>query len=75
MKRRHQRWVATGFVFVVGIGAVCSYYYGVSTQRMLMFGWLAPLLAAGYAAGINVWAGGPLDWNNDKAIEERAAGR
>jgi hypothetical protein len=75
MTRRHQRWAATGFVFAVGTGAVAAYHFGGSTQRLLMFGWFAPLLAVAYVAGVNVWAGGPLDWANDPADEEGDAGR
>ena len=74
MRRRHQRWVATGFIFAVGAAAVGAYSFGYATERMLMFGWLAPLLAVAYGAGINVWTGGPFDWNNDRLVEERDTG-
>jgi hypothetical protein len=46
--------------------AAMAYHFGVAIQRLLMFGWLVPLLATAYAAGVNVWAGGPLDWTNDR---------
>ena len=75
MTRRHQRWAATVFIVLVGAGAVAAYHFGFAKQRMLMFGWFAPLFVIGYAVGINVWTGGPFDWNNDRAIEERNAGR
>ena len=54
MRRRHQRWAATGFIFVVGAAAVAAYHFGGSSQRLLMFGWLAPLFALAYVAGVNV---------------------
>ncbi len=65
MTRRHQRWAATAFIFAAGAVAVAAYHSGTSTQRLLMFGWFAPLFGLAYAAGINVWAGGPFDWDND----------
>src|SRR5262245_38715755 len=71
MTRRHQRWVATGFIIAVGTVAVGAYSFGYAMQRLLLFGWLAPLFAVAYAAGVNVWAGGPFDWNNDQLVEDR----
>lgn len=65
MSRRHQRWVATAFIFAVGAVCAWAYHSGAASQRLLMFGWLAPLLGLTYAAGVNVWAGGPFDWDND----------
>lgn len=75
MTRRHQRWAATAFIVAAGVAAAAAYHFDFASQRLLMFGWLAPLFAVAYAAGVNVWAGGPFDWNNDRVIEERDAGR
>lgn len=75
MTRRPQRWAATVFIVLVGAVAVAAYHFGYAKQRMLMFGWFAPFLVTLYAAGVNVWTGGPFNWDNDRPIEERNAGR
>ena len=74
MTRRHQRWAATGFICAIGAVAVGMYYYGGMSQRFLMFGWMGPMLAVLYALGLNVWAGGPFDPDDDAAHEERRRG-